>query len=259
MNRHLLFAAAIAPALCIAPASAADLPLRKGEPVYVAAPPPPPLWTGFYVGLNLGGGWAAGGGQNSLLPYADPTLPIGGGNLYLLPGGGNTANNTGGVVGGAQIGYNFEFRPSIVIGGEADIQGTSLTGGNAGNTIAAYPSPVIPGNVLIPLATGNGGNLGLPWFGTLRGRAGFLITPTLLAYGTAGFAYGGVTAFNSYSNTRTGWTAGGGLEWMFLPHWSAKLEYLFADLDSGGATGYYTGWNYGYHRHPQFNVVPASA
>ena len=41
----------------------------------------------------------------------------------------------------------------------------------------------------------NGGNLSLPWFGTVRGRVGYLVTPTLLLYGTAGFAYGEVTAF----------------------------------------------------------------
>ncbi|HMK90868.1 MAG TPA: outer membrane beta-barrel protein [Methylocystis sp.] len=237
-------------------AHAADLPFAKDAPVF-APPPPPALWSGFYGGVNLGGGWAAGG-QNSVLPYADPAFPIGASvygatNLFLLPGGGNTSNNTGGVVGGAQVGYNFELRPSIVIGGEADIQGASITGGNAGNTIVAYPSPLAPGDVLVPLATGNGGNLGLPWFGTLRGRVGWLAMPTLLVYGAAGFAYGEVTAFNS-SNTRTGWTAGGGLEWMFASNWSAKLEYLFMDLDSGGVTGAW-GWNYGYHRHPQVNVL----
>ncbi len=89
----------------------------------------------------------------------------------------------------------------------------------------------------------------------MRGRAGWLFTPTLLVYGTAGFAYGGVQAW-SYTNTRTGWTAGGGLEWMFAPRWSAKVEYLYADLDSGGTTGGF-GWNWGYHFHPQLNIVRA--
>jgi outer membrane immunogenic protein len=78
-----------------------------------------------------------------------------------------------------------------------------------------------------------------------------LITPTLLAYGTGGLAYGGVhlsssiaqtctgcvflgtpSSFGSFSDTRVGWTAGGGLEWMFLPNWSAKVEYLYYDLGS---------------------------
>ena len=84
--------------------------------------------------------------------------------------------------------------------------------------------------------------------GTVRGRAGFLVTPTLLAYGTAGLAFGeadlsaawfspslapklngGGTAYG-YQDMRTGWTGGGGVEWMFLPKWSAKVEYLYYDL-----------------------------
>ena len=89
------------------------------------------------------------------------------------------------------------------------------------------------------------------WYGTVRGRLGFLFTPTLLVYGTGGLAYGGVnTTVNhntlmvsfpltsqglapgsaSFSDTRVGWTAGGGLEWMFMPNWSAKVEYLYTDL-----------------------------
>jgi opacity protein-like surface antigen len=84
--------------------------------------------------------------------------------------------------------------------------------------------------------------------GTLRGRAGFLVMPTLLAYGTAGLAYGeadisaawfspslspklnGGGAAYGYQDMRTGWTGGGGVEWMFLPKWSAKIEYLYYDL-----------------------------
>jgi outer membrane immunogenic protein len=78
----------------------------------------------------------------------------------------------------------------------------------------------------------------------------------LLLYGTAGFAYGGVTAFQQ-SNTSTGWTAGGGAEWLFAPHWSAKLEYLYVDLASSGINGAFTGWELGNNHHPQINVVRA--
>ncbi|MGH6869050.1 MAG: outer membrane protein, partial [Methylocella sp.] len=83
-------------------------------------------------------------------------------------------------------------------------------------------------------------------------RLGFTITPTFLAYGTGGLAYGGVnsrvaifqqdvvapvsnfnapySSFGSLSNSRVGWTAGGGLEWLFAPNWSVKVEYLYYDL-----------------------------
>jgi len=89
------------------------------------------------------------------------------------------------------------------------------------------------------------------YLGTVRGRLGWLATPGLLVYGTGGLAYGEVkastTIFQSIaptlagvtpnfgtgsgvSQTRTGWTAGGGVEWMLDPHWSFKAEYLYYDL-----------------------------
>ena len=241
--KNLLASTAIALALAAGSAFAADLPSRKEAPVYVPPPPPPPMWTGFYGGLNIGGGWSANSNNNSYLPYADTTYGIGSTpfpgaspNLFFLPGGGQTNRNTGGVVGGGQVGYNYQIN-QFVIGAETDFQGTSITGGNQGNYAGLYTSPY-PGSttgVLSPLVTGNGGNLALPWFGTVRGRAGYLVTPTLLLYGTAGFAYGGVTAFQQ-SNTSTGWTAGGGAEWLFAPHWSAKIEYLYVDLASSNFT-----------------------
>ena len=88
----------------------------------------------------------------------------------------------------------------------------------------------------------------------MRGRIGYLWTPTLLVYGTGGFAYGGVYAnvaqaayenvsvAGTYAQTNTwvgggrqnqlltGWTAGGGAEWMFMPNWSLKAEALYWDL-----------------------------
>ena len=89
----------------------------------------------------------------------------------------------------------------------------------------------------------------------MRGRLGYLWTPTFLMYGTGGLAYGGVKASTtiaqtnndcvlffplcitpatgtsgSISKTQVGWTAGGGLEWLFQQRWSAKVEYLYYDL-----------------------------
>ncbi len=252
MKKGLVSAAAIALATFAGSALAADLPNRKA-PVYV--PPPPVLsWNGFYGGLNIGGGWDSRGGYSGYSIYRDPLLPIGAPNLFFLPNG-NTVGNAGGVVGGGQAGYNFQFNPSIVVGVETDFQGTSIGGGGRNAPLALYPSPLVPGSFLAPVSALAGSNLSLGWFGTVRGRAGWLVTPTLLVYGTAGFAYGQVNAWN-FSNTRTGWTAGGGLEWMFAPNWSAKVEYLYVDLSSNGSTGGF-GWNWGYHFHPQINVVRA--
>ncbi|MFM9163209.1 MAG: outer membrane protein, partial [Methylocystis sp.] len=102
---------------------------------------------------------------------------------------------------------------------------------------------------------------GINWFGTVRGRVGYLITPTLLAYGTGGLTYGGVyasvspVAYSAFSirisgslqpygvspafsypgsqNTAlVGWNAGGGFEWMFMSNWSVKAEAIYYDLGS---------------------------
>ena len=75
----------------------------------------------------------------------------------------------------------------------------------------------------------------------------------LLIYGTGGFAYGQEEALN-VSNTRTGWTAGGGVEWPFAPHWSVKAEYLFVQQGSGGVQGP-LGFTFASAQNPQINVV----
>ncbi len=249
---------AIALAMGMGSALAADLPSRK-EAVYV--PPPPVMtWTGLYAGLNIGGGWNSNSVNNLAAPYWDPTFafgsvtPTGVTNLFFLPTSTNNNGTSGGVVGGGQVGYNFQFNPSIVVGVETDFQGSSMGNNDQSQAAPFYASPVSPG-LLIPLVSAGGGHAGIDWIGTVRGRAGWLIMPSLLVYGTAGFAYAGVYAGN-YDNTRTGWTAGGGVEWMVAPNISVKAEYLYADLSSGGTTGGF-GWNYGNHLHPEVNIVRA--
>jgi outer membrane immunogenic protein len=271
MKRFLVTVSAIALALAAGSAFAADLPSRKEAPVYVPPPPPPPLWTGFYAGLNIGGGWdASNGGQSGYSTYYDPRYAIGapiyttgrlpvnqGNNLFFLPNG-NTIGSQGGVVGGAQIGYNFQFN-QFVLGAETDFQGTSLSGGGNNSPLTTYPAfynnsgAFGTGNNLAAIGALTGANVSLSWFGTVRGRVGYLITPTLLIYGTGGFAYGQVSAWG-YNTTPTGWTAGGGVEWLFAPQWSAKAEYLYVDLSNCQGNN---GWNVGNNFHPQLNVVRA--
>ena len=210
MKKTLLAAASLV--VLAGSALAADLPSRKA-PV-LPPPPPPPMWTGFYAGVNIGGGWDAGNGNH---------------NAWNLGGmnGGVTNGMSGGVIGGGQIGYNYQITPMFLVGAEADFQGTSLgSNGNGGNYYYF-------GNY------GNRTGVSLQWFGTVRGRVGVTIMPTLLVYGTGGFAYGevqrngGLLGFSNGSATQTGWTAGGGVEWMFMPNWSTKLEYLYSDISGG--------------------------
>jgi outer membrane immunogenic protein len=95
-----------------------------------------------------------------------------------------------GVSGGGLVGYNHRIGPLFVVGLETDIQGTSLSGGGA-DPLGLRPP---------------GGARTLPWFGTVRGRAGVTgFDSRVLFYGTGGFAYG-----ETGQAIREGWTAGGG-------------------------------------------------
>jgi outer membrane immunogenic protein len=226
------------------------------------------MWSGFYVGLNAGGTWANSSGQYiGVRPFtADNGWILGG-----VPGawtqnraafssaasasGVNNGNN-GGFIGGGQIGFNALLFKAFVVGAETDIQGVA---NNSGSRAFVTAAPTGFGDSWTSNQSVRGN---LQYIGTVRTRLGWLATPTLLLYGTYGFAYGGVnlnTASYVYklnsvgnidtninpsfggvnaSNTQTGWTAGGGIEWIFMPNWSAKAEYLYYDL--GTVTKYYT-------------------
>ena len=160
----------------------------------------------------------------------------------------NIPLDNNGFIGGGQIGYNWQFNLNWVAGIEADIQGTTVSGNGSASGAAAE---LVTGAQVLTTTTAS---KSLDYLGTVRARVGYLVTPTLLVYGTGGLAYGGINlntsvgqvattpAFtpgfggNSISSTRAGWTVGGGLEWMFLPNWSAKLEYLYYDLGSVNAS-----------------------
>jgi outer membrane immunogenic protein len=85
------------------------------------------------------------------------------------------------------------------------------------------------------------------WVGTLRARFGYAWDRVLI-YGTAGGASVNVqTALNglpAQTNPEFGWTVGGGLEWAFAEHWTAKVEYLFVDLAGNAACNH--GYSCGY-------------
>ncbi|MFY9628205.1 MAG: outer membrane beta-barrel protein, partial [Methylocystis sp.] len=246
MKKTFLAASAAALLISTASAFAADLPSRKEAPVYVP-PPPPALWTGFYAGIDAGGTF---GGSNSVNVLNGPIWS----NTGLacgIPGqcssasalGATLPGSTSGFIGGGQIGYNYQFYNNFLVGLEADIQGIAGSSGTTNAGLASGPVSGFPANNYVAsLQTTK--NIG--YLGTVRGRIGYLVTPTLLVFGTGGLAYGGATltttlweniagpsallpygGSSNYSDTLAGWAAGGGVEWMFLPNWSAKLEYLY--------------------------------
>jgi outer membrane immunogenic protein len=252
MNKSIISAAAIAVALSAGSALAADLPSLKAPPVI--APPPPPLWTGFYFGANLGGIFGASSGvSTSASPIFNDTTgaALGAPSYFGTASAASIASNASlsnaGVIGGGQIGYNWQFNNSFLAGLEADIQGATLSSNASASGAATEPST---GSLV---STTSNLSKTLNYLGTVRGRLGFLVTPTLLVFGSGGLAYGGVTFTNgvfqtssnanfpfsavsaNYSDARIGWAAGGGVEWLFSPNWSAKVEYLYYDLGTASA------------------------
>ncbi|WP_363349556.1 porin family protein [Methylocystis echinoides] len=268
--------AAFALMLSAGGALAADLPARKAPPLPPA--PPPPLWSGFYVGLNAGYGFGGSNGVTTatsawdqyastyFTTWAVPNLAGTFGAIQAANSGQGSANLSG-FAGGGQIGYNYQWGSSVLIGLEADIQGATMNGSGsyAGAAVDSYRM----GRMNMPHADrqvfGYGNvQASLDWFGTVRGRLGYLVTPTLLVYGTGGLTYGGATVNANYvsvtnwintgmlnypysqtgfgsgnaSTTLVGWNAGGGLEWLFTPNWSLKAEAFYYDLGNLTVQGY---------------------
>jgi outer membrane immunogenic protein len=219
-------------------ALAADLPART----YTKAPvlvDPGYNWSGFYVGANIGYSWGRSS-DTSNLTNGDGTV------LFTSAG----SSNLDGIVGGGQAGYNWQTQ-NWVWGLEADIQGTGERGSRDLTCPVGVctPSTVLPGfHALVILVPGAAVPLSLDqkidWFGTVRGRAGVLVSPKVLLYATGGLAYGEVkssetlgTAFST-TDTRVGYTVGAGVEGAIGGNWTAKLEYLYVDL--GRTSGSFT-------------------
>jgi outer membrane immunogenic protein len=169
--------------------------------------PAPFSWTGFYIGATAGGGW---------------------GESRFDDGSRSNPFDIDGFIAGGTIGYNFQFDRRWVVGIEADMSFSDISGSFG------------PGNLGQP--NGSSWNCGsgpcrtdVDWFGTVRGRIGSTFGQSLL-YATGGLAFGKVksgidntTSFQS-SDTNVGWTVGAGIEHSFSNNWSAKIEYLHVDL-----------------------------
>ncbi|CAN7309430.1 outer membrane beta-barrel protein [Bradyrhizobium sp. LjRoot220] len=213
--KKLLIAAAAVVALS-APAVAADM-----APRYVKAPAPAPVvynWTGCYIGGNIGGGWE----RTRQTRTGQQTAA---GVFTALPADFGSSDGSD-FVGGGQIGCDYQFANNWVIG----IQGMY-------DYARIDSTHVIP--AFFPLFNSN---VRVKDMYTVTGRLGYLFTPQLLGYVKGGGAWTSVdyvingtfpvafNAENAFGVNRSGWTVGGGLEWMFAPGWSVFGEFNYMDF-----------------------------
>jgi opacity protein-like surface antigen len=257
---------------------AADLPLKAPRAVVQSLP----MWTGLYAGMNAGYGWdnspsvstaytpTDGGLDNGILTDAgngegDPpprifTGPLTYGSAAALAASGSANTHANGFIGGAQIGYNYQFNKNYVAGIEGDLQGAGIRGTgrffkSADVNTLGFGEVDGNNNFVDTVTSSTWAEKRVDWLATIRGRLGVLASPTLLIYGTGGLALGGVSArtkttqlwsnanlesawrnfFSSnsvgeYSDTRYGFTVGAGAEWFFTTNWTMKAEYLYYNL-----------------------------
>jgi opacity protein-like surface antigen len=179
------------------------------------SPAPPPMmmgttnWTGFYLGPNIGGGTA--GSNYTFIPAPGAhTFPSGGFSL-------------GGPVGGGTVGFNWELSNSWLLGVEGDFDGSGINGSKICG----------PGSVDVCGTNSK-------WLATARARVGWAPgAGNMLWYVTGGGAWGEIKTTASLpvgrsdsDSVKSGWTAGGGGEYMLSPQWSVKAEYRYIDLGS---------------------------
>jgi outer membrane immunogenic protein len=211
--RKLSFASAAALALTIAAsAHAADLPLRTETPFAARF-----SWTGCYLGGHLGGGFARKDITDPVQLVQDSFLGLG-----ATTGITTVSPSPNGVVIGGQIGCDYQFAPSWVVGIEGAASGSTMKGS------ATIGLPLgSPDTALVQAKT--------DFLTSVTARVGYAFDNVLLyAKGGVAMAADRYDVTGSFAGTpfgfvglenRIGWTAGGGVEWAFSQHWSASVEY----------------------------------
>jgi outer membrane immunogenic protein len=209
------------------PVSAADLGARPVVRAPVMAPPVVYNWSGFYIGGNVGGKWANHDGD--IFVDAVGFTPVG---LAAFGTGGDNSNSS--VVGGGQIGYNWQSGP-WVFGIEGDFQGTNL------KREFVCCGPLAPALFFSP---GDAVSVKNDWQASVRGRLGYA-WDRFMVYATGGVAFANIKVsvalvptpgfpglVASDSDTLTGWTVGGGIEYGLWTNWTIGAEYRFSHFDS---------------------------
>jgi outer membrane immunogenic protein len=209
-----------------AQADAADIYAPAPAPLPVIAPTA--LWSGLYGGVHIGGAWAdlTTTDVDSYWADAPGSFPL------------KTTQTPSGVFGGGTIGYNMQ-RGAVVFGIEADFGAMGLNS----NKRITNPN-VLTGDDETAFA-----HISTGFYGDLTGRIGWAWGPWLL-YGKGGFAVLEAKTFvneadpaehigsPAFNDTRVGWTAGGGVEYLWNPAWSVKVEYQYFDFGTESSSLY---------------------
>ena len=267
--RQFLFASVALLALAGAgTARAADMPPDVIYPAgYPARSAPYPVATapftfaGFYAGATVGGALGGtkfletpGGGFGPYVASPPSTAPPGSLPSLVSPaasvaGLGTSSTSPRGVLGGLEVGYNWQFG-HFVVGIETDFSGWDMSSNSGMSALGPAPAifnpPPAPG-ALPPtklITYTSSGTVNSNWLYTLRPRVGFA-NGNMLTYLTAGLAVtdlrfselivlgaGGPSLTGSTSSIVAGWTAGGGVEYALSYNWFIKAEYLYASFSN---------------------------
>jgi outer membrane immunogenic protein len=200
-------------------------------------------WTGLYVGAGIGGKWADTDWTMTCFGDACTT----GGSTFFSPDASSPRTfSSSALRGSGYAGFNWQLQ-NWVLGVEGDVgfgDKSKVTFGIPGCTTDCGFLPTSAGDI-------DSASVKVLGDASIRGRAGFLVVPTVLVYGTAGAAFQRVSAnitcnadgpwcsgiglrseifSDTHSSTLKGWTAGGGLEWMVHDGWLVRGEYRYSDL-----------------------------
>jgi outer membrane immunogenic protein len=196
-------------------------------------------WTGFYVGLHLGGTWGSTGAYDNQGYNVPPGVVAAVAQLGPPLGpGDNWDAGTSGFVAGGQLGYNWQAG-ALLLGLEGDVGNLGLFG--RARTHAPFAGQDTYSHT------------DADFYLTARGRIGY-VADSWLFYATGGYfgaetrvgildacfvfpPCGRSTMDASDQSFRSGWTAGGGVEMILSGPWTAKAEYLYYDLGSTAVSG----------------------
>lgn len=171
-------------------------------------------WSGAYIGAQVGYIW----GDSLTRNFDGGTF-----DLFATP-------EADGTLGGIYLGYNHQFSNDVVVGVDADVAWSRADGDFDG---ARHPTglPFRPNQHAVDI----------DYTAALRARLGYAIDRFMpyiaggVAIGRANFAYDHAFADAVFSDTLTGWTIGGGVEFAATNNLILRAEYRYSDFGDGSA------------------------